>query len=1104
MDQPTEEERYNAFAKNNILRNREDIIWGIMVGFDLAPSVRDYCLALGDDFDAAALAHDPMGKLVLNHVSDLWEQRRAEKLENKWAKEVRRVARRAAYANASEIKASGRRDGSVRFSFDTAMACMGLMAEILDYEGVSQSEPVVLNLLNRLPFIKNDKGRDTSRQHDLPTTEAVNFDTCGYELYQLKTLWNSKITQLWDLFERCLPMAIDRGSYHRRMRAPLIPGGFLPAQRVRVEELTVGRRSMEADGSGWYDPHHEGMAELMAEYGPVGLQYTAVNPLTGHFFKGIIYPMEGMNDARREENKCAIQFDHLQVKGAKKAIHKALIKTDPRGHINGSFMLDGVHLGIMKAKTTMGKVSGCFETLENIGPNPEHYEKGAGDWRYVRDRLRVAKLIAELTAETVDAIGEKGPQGLLGRATRDDPHLRRLAEFIALANGQGAGINPLSIPLLASKLRESLSRRMWGPTNGAGIDGRYPMVVIDATLKPGTCVLAGYKSGTKLACWRFPTVLAQSLLVLTVVGGKRHHRVEDKVVRNLIYMHPQDITVKQQGDDDGDEVGVSDDPRVIELFGHKIDNGIYHIEPTSEKLPHLASSDEGKDYLRRDPMGPVGRITIWRAALLAVGDFRLARAFSVLIQEAIDMQKNIVRMTNPLKAAKLSNWYLNRKGEYHIHYKCKGGNCLCKEWTEEARRTVGSSCPNQGKGYLTNNWQQEKPGFDMDVVEEVYKQALMAAGCCRTVKDQYGGTKVIAGWPLGWRNQARIVEFENGKKGESPIRKAVALDNWKSWREKQDGEFSNWVHTAHDLSMIRWRQWHASFQPSEEIPTKDVLHKILRRLGSPLEPMNITWQQYAEKANRSDPAPLRARAGIVDYGAEMKRIRSAATQGEGNVSGPVDEQTRLAKIDSIRAHLELELSKLTEQELLTVWEKELTDCWYFARHGMPKCYVTDKNDIPTGVKFYVANKPNYAFMAVCSNHSKIMKTLGMEVTEACAWTTEKRLVSYVKWCRDQPDSFKALSTIVRGNKGHFRDVHDGNGKHTALAECKECCSRLETALVRSIRSDRTAEEQAETKRLVSEMNKLPHVPIAGAALPAETQAGSEVQVEVYLDENPYG
>lgn len=1079
MDKPrtTDRERYLAFAKNHITKNREDILWGIMVGFDLAPSVRDYATSLGDDFEVEALEHDPMGKLILNHVSDLWEQRRADRLEAKWAKEVRRVARRAAYADASEIKASVRKDGSVRFSFDTAMACMGLMAEILNYEGVSQKEPVVLNLLNRLPLIKDEKGRDTSRQHEVPQQEAGNFETCGYELYQLKTLWNSKITQLWDVFERCLPKAIDRGSYHRRMRAPLIPGGFLPAQLVRVGQLHVRGKSMKADGSGWYDPHHPDMQELMAEYGPVALQFTAVHPETGHFFKGIIYPMESMNEGHRSQERAAIQFDHLQVKGAKKGVHKALAKTDPQGIVNGHFMLDGVHIGIMKAKTTIGRVSGCFEVLENIGPNPAHYPRGKNDSRYIRDKLRVGKLIAELTAESVDSIGEVGPNGLLGKATRDDPHLRRLAEFIALANAQGAGINPLSIPLLASKLRESLSRKMWGPANGAGMNGLYPMVVIDATLKPGTCVIAGYKTGTELACWRFPTVLAQALLVLKVVGGKAHHRVDDKVVRNVIYMHPHDITTCQQGDDDGDEVAISTDPRIIELFRHKIDNGIYHIEPTSEKLDHLANSEEGKAYLRKDPMGPVGRITIWRAALLAVGDYEMARAFSVLIQEAIDMQKNVVRMTDPMKAADLNNWYQDENGEYHIHYKVDGE-------------------------YVTNNWLKEEPGFDLEFVEEVYKNALMGAGCSKVVKDGKGGTTVVAGWPLGWRNQARVIEFEDGKKGQQPIRKAIALDNWKSWREKQDGDFQNWVHVAHDLAMIRWRRWHDSFKPSEEIPTKDVLHRILANLGSPLKPLNISWQEYAEKKHRYAEEPLRKRAGIVEYGAEMKKIRSAPTQDQGNSSGPVDETARLAKIDSIRAHLELALSKLTAQELLTVWDKELTDAWQYARKGMPKAYVTSRSDIPNGVKFHQANKPNYAFMAVCSNHSAIMKALGMEASEACGWIDEDRMTKYVRWCRSQPDSFKALSTIIRGNTGHQRDVHDGNGKHVHLTECKECCSRLETALVRSIRSDRTAEEQAEAKRIVSEMNKLPHAPIEGAAVVKKVEE-ILIEDEEYIDAPMY-
>ena len=1081
MDETTKN-NFDAFVKKAILTNRDDLAWAINVGFDLACNVRDYAIALDEDFNPDVLDHDPVGHLIMTHVRGEWAKKAADKLERKWARLVQKAARRAAYADASELIAKTTKKGTMSLRFNTAMACMGLVAEILGWLGVSSNEPVVLNLLNQLPFIKDDKGRDTSQQVQVPAAEAANFSTCGYELYQLKTLWNNKIPQVWDIMEDCLPKAIDRGSYHRRLRAPLIPGGYLPDVTVRVGQLHVHGKSMEADGSGWYDPEHPTMRPLVAEYGPVALQFTAIvladgrmvsvpeqlatwldevvkamgyegmEALSGEFFKGIIYPKQDMNCGHREEHKAPIQFDHMQVKGKTKTAYKKLAAHDPHAPV----MLSGIHMGVMKAKTTMGKVSGCFETLENIGVQPGKYEKGVNDVQYRRDRIRVLRLIASLTTDAVDEIGELGPSGLLARATRDDPHLARLGEFIALANGQGAGINPLSVPILQSKLQDSLNRRMWGPANGAGINGKYPMVIIDATLKPGTCVISGYKPGTEIACWRFPTILAQGLLVLKIGRGADHHRIDGKVIQNVIFMHPHDITTCQQGDDDGDEVGISTDPRVIELFGHKIDDGIYHIEPSSEKLDYLATSDEGKEYLRKDPMGPVGKITIWRAALLACGRFDYARAFSVLIQEAIDSQKNLVRMTNPHAAADLNNWFLDRAGEYHIHYKCGGGACLCPE-------REGEACPYVGE-QRTDNWLSDKAGeFDIKVVKEAYDAEIKAAGCIKMVKDGNGGQKIVPGWPLGWRSQAKMAQFDDGTSKEVRVRKQVALNNWKPWREKQDGNFSNLPHVAHDIAMHRWEQWAQAFEPEESIPTKEVLLTVLDRLGAPIKALDISWKDYA--------VDLRARAGLNEYGKEMKKVRGAATQRDGDADSEiVDEQSRLSRIDNIRAHLELQLSQLSAVELLTIWCMELDDqFWHKGRGG--RIYVDSIDQAPEGVKVYRANKPNYAFMAVTSKHSAIMKALGMQSTEACGWFDEETLAKYVRWCRAQPDTFKAMSIIIRKNTRHERECHDGTGEHVHLAECRECTQRLETAIVRSIRHDKTAAEQEETKRLISRMNR---------------------------------
>ena len=1043
MDKLTDQERldkFEGFLVSQITKHGDDLCWAIEVAFDKAPALMEELANLADEFGMEdILALGPIGKLIIDEMAAKWDERLEAKADKKWEKVARQLANRGLYLDKVDVEATVRGDMTVKYRFKLGLDSAGLMARYLEHQGALTGQPVVMNLLNRLPKVKNEKGQDTAVQHEVPTSEAELFYQHGYLLCGLKTLWNKELPELWEVMHRCLPRAIDFGSYHRRLRAPLVPGGFLPEHTVRIQTVKAQGRIQGADGAGTYDPEHPAMAELVGRYGPVAMQFTAFNPETGHFFKGIIVPREGVNCGLKPEQVAGIQFDHLQVKGSRKNEHKALRKA------NGVVMLDGVYIGVMKAKTQMGRVSGCFEVLENIGPDATRYKLGELDPRYRVDKARVAMLIAELTRECIDEVGELGPSGLLGRACRDDQYLRRLGEFIAMANQEGADINPLDIPILASKVQESLSRRLWAPTNGAGINGKYPMVVIDDTLKPGTCVISGYKPGSEIACWRFPTILAQALRVLKVVHGREHHQVEERTIKNVIFMNSFDIVVCQQGDDDGDEVGVSSDPRIIELFGHRKDNRVFHIEPSSEKLEYATDSDEGREYIQGDPMGPVGLITIWKAALAALGRDAYELAFAVLIQEAIDSQKNLVRMTCPHKAAKLENWYKHPvTGHYHIHYKC----------------------PETGE-WLTDNWLSSEAGeFDIDVVKEAYENEVMAAGCIKVIKTA-DGTKVIPGWPLGWRTQHKLAE-KNGEQVKVKLRKAVALNNWLSWREKQDGARSNWVHLAHDVAMNCWNKWHNSFTSKGELPTKDVLLRILENLGVPLRPQMLPWDQYLQG--------LRTTSGLVRYGQEMKKLRAQASQRDGNAASPLDEQARLARIDNLRAELDIRMSGLSAQQLLTIWCMELQSTWWYNDRG--RKYVTDRSEIPQGVRSWRANTPNYAFAAVTSKHSAIMKLLGFTTTEACDWLQDEgRINRLVGWARRQDNPYLALTKLVRSNTAHGEQHHDEDGHPVHLGDCPECMERLNTSLVRSIRSDKTAKEQRVAKDLISSMNSQQHEPL---------------------------
>jgi hypothetical protein len=1068
-----------------IVNKRDDIMWAIDLMFSGAANILTALQDLGDEFtvediqaivfniveDDGSYRTNPAGANLINMLTEQWEEKQAEKAARKDERSARKLANRGGYVSKSDIEVSYRKsDGGCKYRYNQGLDAPGLMEEYLRHIGCSPTEPVVMNVLNRLPKIKDTKGRDTSQQHDVPKSEADLFWDHGYMFCGGKTLWNRNIPELWAVMHALFPKAIGFSSYHRGLRAPLVPGGFLADLRVRTHNVQLQGALQGADGSGLYDPAHPDMADLVERYGAVAFQFRAFEASTGKFWKGIIVPRENINNALPAEEQAAIHFDHLQIKGSKKAVHKAMHKMPG----DASVMDDGVYIGIMKAKTSMGKVSSCFETLENIGPDPLQYDGGKNSPEYLADLTDTAKTLRELTEETCNKLGEEGPDGLLGRACRDDQYLRRLGEFITMANEQGAGINPLDVPILASKVEMSLSRTLWNPSNGAGMNGRYPMTVIDDTLEPGTVVLSGYKPGEEIACWRFPTILAQGLRVLKVVRGRDHHKVDGKLTPNIIWMNSFDITVCQQGDDDGDEVGVSNDPRIIKLFKRRKDNRIFLIEPEGKKLDHATDSEEGRKYIGGDPMGPVGKVTIWKAALAAVGADDYELAFAVLIQEAIDSQKNLVLMTDVHKAADINNWWQDPEtGWYYIHKEGKTDNHVPGEAGE----------------------------FDIDMVKEAFDQQMIANGCIKVFKKQ-GRSVIKAGWPLGWRTQHRLQEGEGGNV-EVKLRKAIAVDNWKSWREKQDTPKSNWVHMCHDVAMNCWKTWHESFKSKKEVPTKEVLLRVLNNLGYPLQPLQISWDEYMNGSKATTYASdwdmegnyrkqkttgvqgLRVKSGLVKYGKEMQKLRSAQTQKDGAANtAPLDEQARLSRIDALRQELDICMSALSAQELLTIWCMELTPCWWYKNAG--RVYVTDRSLVPQGVRSWSVNRPNYAFAAVTSKHSAIMRLLGFTTTEACNWLQdETRVNRLISWSRKQDNPYWAITQLIRGNKLHAKECHDDTGAPIHLGDCKECTDRLKTALVRSIRSDRTAQEELACKALISSMNSQVHEALPGVELSEE-------------------
>lgn len=995
-----------------------------------------------------------------------------------------------AHIRASVKEGSPNPEGSINWRYTHDLEPNGLMVRILEWEGLDLTEPVVMNVENHLPFKIDPKGRQLS-QYEIPYSEVENFWSQGYMYSGGKAIWNVNPKsvigrRVREIFSMSFKKDITFASYNRRFKAALVPGGFLPNLSVRTETIFAYDGRIEEwvvqglDGSGLYDPEHPDMADLISRYGIVAFQITAWCRNNGKLWKGIIVPRMGINEGREDNDKHAIVFDHMQIKSDDhKASHKDFHKKSRADGDQYEVLDSGVHVGIMKHKTKAGRVSSCFELIEQLGP--------VGPFESVDDflhqRQTVMELLNEFVDEAMERIRKMGPEGLLGRATRDDPKLARLADFLRMANKKlppEGRISPLDVPVIKSKIEESLGKVLWPVANGAGIRGKYPMVVIDETITPGTCVIADVPIGKTIADWRFPTILAQGLLTLKVVKPRAHHQINGLTIPNVIFTHPQDITVGQQGDDDGDEVGYSTDQRLVKLFHFRKDRNIYHIEPDSEKRYMLNEkgekvsipvwSEEGRRYISTDPMGPVGMLTIWKAGLDAVGAYDMSRAFAVGCQEAIDSQKNFVRPTDPYRAAKLENWHRDERGEYHVHVKGK-----------------------------TDNWIKGKePGeFPLEIWEEAYEKTLIAHGCFIQYRDKETGELVTrAGWPLGWRTQRKLMTDGEGNDYYVKLRKSIAFSNWELSLEKQNGTDQNWVHHCHDRARAKWLEFEQEWTGDTTLPARELLQKIMAGKGIHMEPTPMSWEEYK--------AGLRERSGLNWYGKEFGKLSAERKKKKDPNKAPGHnddtQNTRVRQIDILRETLDVRLRDLSDQDLFDIWWMELSELWYYM-DGHTRVYIDDPSKTPKGKKGpWRVGTPNYAFTAVTNSGSGIMEKLGVEMPERCQYMLESkdRVTNIMNWCFTGNTPYKRLTLLAQRDVGHAKHKHDGNGQGIRLGDCPDCMSTLKAVLVRRVRDERKAKEIEGASKLNSAMNRAKQEAVEGWMEESQVKARREF-IEVTED-----
>lgn len=699
-----------------------------------------------------------------------------------------------------------REEERYRVMYRETLDSLGLLARWVQEQGAT--EVASLRIINEVPEAFDSVDTESHWGAFCQALWNKGWVVTGSQSGDSSMAWNYNIPAIKSYFGKAFPMAIDMGAYNHRLGSPLLPGGYFDADVTFMTPMGLGEaesvkeateaalaeirgetmlfeRPMGCDGSGQYNVNHPAMADLVSRYGKVVFQLTALDK-DGFFAKGILVPREDLPE------HVSIAIDPLQVKGAFKG--KCEEGTTRK-----------VTIGIMKAWSRKSTYPGNFETLQFV-------EKPGDE----EGRRELQADLDSLITEAIQELVRKGPDGMLAKLIKGDEQLKLVTKLLAQLRAHGKDVKPMDVPLLKSVIDDGLGKALWVVANGAGFYGDQKVVVIDNTLEPGTCVTDGLKWGQECAVWRYPCVLPQGLVTVKTVKPRPHHMVDGKVVANTIFLHSSAIVLGMQGDDDGDIVGVSTDPRVLRLWARAYKVGPFAIENSPQKLKIVADSPEGREYIARNNRGPVGYTTLAQAKCLAVGDLWGAIAMAVSNQEAVDSAK---------KAFIWADW------------------CKLSEpgwWTQGED---GIMRPRQG---FEGNYKLGSP-FPMEDLKGWLKERQGKFGVIRDFK------KGIVHEVLAWRWESEGI----------PAGKKIRPPKWIVCNKKNGGApHRNLVHYVHDKACIEWKkvesQWMGEAGALQN--PKLWLREIMALTGTVVN-VPSTFEEYLQ---------VKKACGFDDFGKAMK------------------------------------------------------------------------------------------------------------------------------------------------------------------------------------------------------------------------------------------
>lgn len=614
--------------------------------------------------------------------------RRLRTLKEK--KAARKLANRGEYIPAPLFIRYETEQGKKRWIFEETLRSRGLLALIVEGTHGSQEFPPAMAVQ-----LKTDS--EDSREAMLRMREQ------GYAISGGR-LAIYRHGPGWTIATKAFPKAIWFSAYVHGLVAPILPDTYVAGGKLTFAQIEVNGRDLQTDGSGIYHPQAPEVQALVAKYGLVPFQIRALNPEYGIFAKGVVFPSHLALD---ENGNPTCKLDWNMIKGrwkdtAMERRKAGIVKT-----------IEGMHWGALQVWNRRTYLSATFELLEVIRRTP-----------------RTEVLIKRLIDTSMRRLIARGVDGVAADVAKNDETLTLMMKIMSMAAMHGMKVHPMQIPRFKEAIMARMDSLLYATAVGAGFRAPIHVARLDATIPPGCAVVAGYEPGMKVATYRFPMILSQGAVTVKVIAPPDHLLVDGELTAHTIVMNPADLVLGMQGDDDGDFLGVTDDPAVIELFENRLDNQKFRIEPKgipvigSDGKELMVDTDEGMDFVMYDQRGPVGQLTMWRSALLAVGDNMGATALSILIQEAIDQAKRRPEWTDWRRAADLANWTVLPDGTYRCDHKLpvaeydKGTLPLTKvrAWVQKRLVAAGSMSINaegqpQGKSPLWWRQLEKVEGF---------------------------------------------------------------------------------------------------------------------------------------------------------------------------------------------------------------------------------------------------------------------------------------------------------------------------------------------------------------------------------------------------------